>query len=634
MDTRSEPVAGGLRPQLVPHAAVGALVVAAGAARIAVHVTGDEQQVAVWVAGAAFVIAVVAATKVRGRVFDRRARRRAYTFAAVAGVWLVSVTVAGLSLGAVGILMAFGYALSTHWWRSRPVGLIQQKTSRSEYQRLWAENVGRPDGALPGSSLRDPQPIKAGIRYTLRLRPGKQDLGMVIAAAKKLRGGLRLQADQELLIEAHPTEREPDVLLTIVTRSPIRSSVYWPGPEAFDSASGRVILGPYADGEGRAAWRAYTENRLWGGYVQGGTGSGKSRLIESVAMSLAASASHPTVILYGDGQGGASSPLLMAHADFRARTHQQILVMLEGMHLVMLLRQDENAIAAREGFTPTDDRPGLLGIIDECHKPMSKLENAGAWQRVQYLASTIAREGGKVGVALLLASQAPTLDAFGGAGTPSAEAIRSNLLAGNGVMMRGKDPNAKTVFKVDVDPSQFPLLPGYGYLIDPAPGARSAQFRSYYLGDEQRQVWPKRIAWRSLDSGSAAAWGVTYLRRHQMAEEAVAAARQRIAARRAGVALDVSVAPVPPSTVGAIDLQVFPSWQEFVARAEQEAQRALREGHQRVLAAIRSGCTGPKAIQAATRYSERQVHNLLGDLLEAGEIAKGGYGRYELTGAA
>ncbi|MDM4723257.1 hypothetical protein QTQ03_28025 [Micromonospora sp. WMMA1363] len=33
-------------------------------------------------------------------------------------------------------------------------------------------------------------------------------------------------------------------------------------------------------------------------------------------------------------------------------------------------------------------------------------------------------------------------------------------------MMRGKDPNAKSVFKVDVDPSQFPPLPGYGYLID------------------------------------------------------------------------------------------------------------------------------------------------------------------------
>ncbi|MFE9955820.1 hypothetical protein [Micromonospora sp. NPDC005299] len=639
MHTTDTPVEGGLRQQLAPHAAVGALVVAAGAARIAAHVSGDEQQVARWVAGAAFAVAVVAAAQVRRRVFGKKARRRAYAFLAVAGVWLTGVTVAGLSLGAVGLLMAFGYGLSMHWWRQHPVGLIQPKVSRSEYQRLWSENIGCSDGVLPGSRLTSPEPFASGYRFALRLRAGRQHYGMVLDKIRVVRGGLKLRPDQELIVERHPTEAEPTALLTVVTRSPIRGDQDWPGPAAFERDTGCVRLGPFTDGEGVARWKAYTANRLWGGYAQGGTGSGKSRLIESVAMSLAASVSHPTVILYGDGQGGASSPLLMKHADFKARTHEQILAMLEGMHLVMLLRQDENAVEGLEGFTPTTDRPGLLGIIDECHKPLSKMENPALCQRTQYLAATIAREGGKVGVALLLASQSPTLDAFGGAGSSNAEAIRSNLLAGNGVMLRGKDPNAKTVFKVEVDPTSFPPLPGYAYLIDPDPEARSAPFRGYYVSDEQRKVWPSRIVWRSLDAGSAAAWGQSYLHRHELAENALEEARRRIAARRAGVV--VQPAPAPQQAAGGDGdaLQVFggasfPSWSQMVAQAQQEARKALREGHHKVLTAIRAGHTGPKAIQDATGYSERQVHNLLGELMEAGEIARGGYGRYEPARAA
>ena len=638
MTTNETPVEGGLRPQLAPHAAVGALVIAAGAARIATHVTGDEQSVARWVAGAAFVIAVVAATRLRRRVFDKRARRRAYAFLAVAAGWLTTVTAVGLSLGAVGLLMAFGYGLAMHWWRQHPVGLIQPKAVRSEYQRLWSENIGGADGVLPGSRLTNPQPIKAGVRFTLRLRPGKQYLGMVTGNLEKIGGGLKLFPDQEVIAERHPTEPRANVLFTVVTKSPVRENVFWPGPEAFEPDTGRVRLGPFTDGEGVARWKAYTDNRLWGGYAQGGTGSGKSRLIESVAMSLAASTTHPTVILYGDGQGGASSPLLMRHADVRARTHEQILAMLEGMHLVILLRQDENAVEGLEGFTPTADRPGLLGIIDECHKPLSKLENPRWCERIQYLAATIAREGGKVGVALVLASQQSTLDAFGGAGSPNAEAIRSNLLAGNGVMLRGRDPNAKTVFKVEIDPTSFPPMPGYAYLIDPDPEARSAPFRGYYVSDEQRKVWPQRIHWRSLDPGSANAFGETYLRRHELAEEALEAARQRIAARRAGVA-PVQRQPERPASGDGEAVQVFggaafPSWAQMVAEARQEARRALKEGHAKVLAAIQAGHSGPKAIQEATGYKERQVHNLLGELMEAGEIAKGGYGRYELAQAA
>ncbi|MCX5119200.1 hypothetical protein OG992_18605 [Micromonospora sp. NBC_00362] len=628
-------VEGGLRPQLAPHAAVGTLVVAAVACRVAVHAVGDEQTVAVWVAGAAFAIAVVAAMQVRRRVFDKRARRRALAFLGVAVGWLTGVTLTGLSLGAVGLLMAVAYALSMHWWRQHPVGLIQPKATRSGHQRLWAENNGASDGALPGSRLTSPEQIAAGVRFALKLRAGKQTLGMAQGAMEKLRGGLFLQTDQELIIERHPTEPEPTALLTIVTKSPVKDTVFWPGPQAFDPQTGDVRLGPFTDGEGVAAWRVYTETRLKGGYLQGGTEGGKSRTMEMLAITIAASTSHPTVICYADGQGGASSPLLMEHADFRARTPQRALAMLEGMYLLMQLRQDENAVMGLRGFTPTEGRPGVLGFIDECHKLLSKVDNPLYGERTQWLVSAIASEGGKVGVALILASQQSTLDAFGGAGTNVAEKIRGNLLTGNGAMFKGKDANAKTVFQISVDPRSFPDMPGYAYLVNPRPGARSAPFRSYYLTDEMAEEWPKRIVWRSLDAGSAAAWGTSYLRRDELAEEALEAARQRIAARRAGIVLD-EPAPAQPTTGGdgaaleSFGLAAFPTWTEFVAQAQQEALKALGPSHDKVVAAIRDGHTSPQRIADAIDLSVRRVHQLLGDLAEAGRV-RGGGRQYEVA---
>ncbi|PWR08558.1 hypothetical protein DKT68_15185 [Micromonospora acroterricola] len=628
---QAAPVEGGLRQQLAPHAAVGALVVAAGAARIAVHAVGDEKAVAVWVAGAAFVIAVVAASRIRRRVFDKKARRRALAFVAVAVGWLTGVTLAGLSLGAIGLLMAVGYGLSMHWWRQHPVGLIQPKVTRSAYQRLWAENVGSSDGVLPGSRLTNAEPIGAGIRYTLRLRPGKQHVGMVVDKMKTVRGGLKLRGDQQLIVEAHPTEPEPTALLTVVTNSPVQKGVLWPGPAAFDSETGRVQLGPYADGEGTAFWRAYTDNRLWGGFIQGGTGSGKSRLIDSLAMSLASSTSHPTVVWYGDGQGGASSPLLMRHADLFAGTFERILAMVAGMHFVMLLRQRENVQHGHEGFTPTADRPGLLGIIDECHKPLLEAENPEYWKRTQQLAATISREGGKVGVALVLASQEPTLNAFGGAGSRYCEALRSSLLTGNGIMLAGDDPNAKTIFGVKENPKEFPTGGGYGLVAKPAPGARQALFRSTYLDDRSKTIWPTRFTWRSLD-GTQAGVAVQGYR-----------TRERTFAERRAVVDGVSLIAEPrrpePAAGGdgaaleSFGGAAFPSWSVMVAQAQQEARKLLGPSHAKVVDAIRAGHTSPARIAEAIELSVRQVHNLLGDLAEAGQV-RGGGRQYEAVNQA
>ncbi|HEY6116746.1 MAG TPA: hypothetical protein VI172_12370, partial [Candidatus Dormibacteraeota bacterium] len=544
----------GVQKQIAPFAGMGLLVLASAALNAAKDTTDADAAVLAGTAAACIVIAVVAAKQMRKRLNDRQSLHRGYAFLTVAGTWLAGTVAWGLTLDAVAVLGILGTALSLHYLRKHRIPNRAANTDmpavgpepglavdRSPYEQRWDEFIGCAGGQLPDSRLESAQKVKAGWRYVLRLVPGKQSIASLMSAMVLIRGGLGLTVEQDVIAERHPVLAEPAVQLTVVTKPQVRKDQAWPGPETF--RDGYVDMGPFIDGEGHARWKVYTRDRMVGGYIQGGSGAGKSRLIESIVMPIADSQTHPTVIWYADGQGGSSSPTLMRCADYAARTHEQVKQMFVCAMLILELRQDENAVDDEPdddgeyddtiGFTPTEERPGLLLVLDECHKPLSKIENPDEWAAIQYMVMTIAREGQKVGVQAILASQESTLGAFGGAGN-NAEMVRSNLLMGNGIMMRSKDANARQVFKVADDPSQFPPLAGYALLIDPEEGARTAPFRAYFLTDELRKVWPTKIRWRSLDDGTANAAGTFYLMRHQLAQMAKEQARRRIAERRAG----------------------------------------------------------------------------------------------------
>src|SRR5690606_17646442 len=231
---------------------------------------------------------------------------------------------------------------------------------------------------------------------------------------------------QDLILEQHPTADESIIRMTIVRRSRVLTTAQrWPGPaEVYDPDRGTIRLGPYVDGDGTAEWRMARDNRLYGGFLVGSTGSGKSRLLESIALGAAGAAG--CAVWFGDPQGGASSPFLAAQADWVARDLDGIRQMLEAARRVKKLRQLENSYHELEGWTPQQHRRGLMIVIDECHAAM-------AVDAIRDIATELAREGGKVGIALVLASQVPTLDAFGGS-----DALRSNVVSGNLVLMRIK----------------------------------------------------------------------------------------------------------------------------------------------------------------------------------------------------
>lgn len=630
----------GIGRQVAPLGAAGLLIIAASATHAAAAATGDPASTALTVAVVAFVIAVLVAMKRGRRIACPRARVRATLLTLTGAVWLGVVTGTGMSWGAVEILALLVGALSLHWWRAHRIpdpgvaAPVVEDDALTLYADRWSDNVGDTGCLLPRTKLVRGERIDAGVRYTLMMVPGKHERASVTGNLEKIRGGLGLREEQDFIVESHPTLPQPHQLVTIVTRSPIKEEVIWPGPATFDPKTGSVALGPFADGVGVAHWRVYAGPRIKGGYMQGGTGSGKSRTFEAVAIAVAASATHPTVIAYADGQGGASSPMLAEHADMVARTLDEFRDMLSGLLRVKDHRQLENDLERWVGFTPRADRPGVLVWVDEQHKFFRD-------PVVAAMAAELVREGEKVGIAMVGASQDPLLSAFGGSGAGNnAETLRSNMLMGNGLVFASKAKDVKQVFGIDVDPSSFPPIPGYAYVVSPVPGARSAPYRNYHFTDAQARVIPQQIMWRELDPGAANAYGPAYRDRKVLAARALEAKRAKVEAMRNGLPVTPAVTrtiPAPPCPVP--EVAQFPVWRSVPTTVHPVDAVRIADIHRRAAAAItegvvlKNGFTMPSLLAKHLGCSTRWAHDALHHLVELGVMRPGDkQGQYYPTG--
>ena len=652
-----------VREQRKPWLAMGLLVFAAGAERAAAHLSGHEQQVALGWAAVGFVTAVVVAYRSRTRAMAKHLRRRFIAAVFGAAGWLSYVAACGLSWGAVATLTAIGSMLSLLFWREHRIHGRPQRaeltrdsapagddTNDLDYAHRWAANIGGEGKKLPGSQLITPEKIASGVRFTLELVPGVHTVEDVMAMVAKLRSGLQLLPGQEIIIEVHPEEPAPTALLTIVTKSTIKVDLPWPGPAgAFDAVRGSVVMGPFADGEGVALFSIYRKDGMFGGFMQGGIGSGKSRGIETLALAAASSVSHPTTVWFACGQDGASSPLLMRKADATATTPEDLLLMLDAALQVGRINGIENRQKGLRGFHPTPDRPGLLIIIDEFHNFLDPDQLGKMATEIQIRMAKIIKELRKAGVSLILATQDPLLTSFG----PSkrADAMRANLLIGNGIMMRSETNQAKQVFKVDVNARDFPDLPGYGYLARPFKGDRQAPFRFYFVNDQVIEQWADSFTWRSLGVTQermvqrfAGRW---YTDRHTQSDTYRAEEADLLHELATGDFTIADDTVMPDKTPVLNDAEVLlggeiPSfdeimrgWKDTPAPAHEptaEQRRPLTEAQAQVLAAVQQGVVQPKELMNVTGYSSAAVHAALKELERVGEIRKPRTGRYQAAG--
>lgn len=680
------------RRQLVPHLiAAGVLGVGLGSQAVVAHGVAGPAEVATVITPAA-----LAATEWGRRQARRRrpawARRITIGGLGAAG-WLTLSTFCGVGELQAGILLAAEVSLAARWWQANRIGYPAPVdgdqaeggpdsplplTDLGKILHDFEANAACTGGPLPGAKLLQPEQTRYGWSFRLELKPGKQTYKSLMGCLDDVAGALYIGVE-DLIPERHPDARSPAVCrLQVLTSSPIAGAMDFTGPRRIvgdDDGAVLLGLGPYADGDGEAMWRLYTPGSMWGGFLLGGTGMGKSRVIENLVIS--AMSGGDTEFWFIDPQGGGSSPALREHADWftgMAGAQDALDAALE----ILLARSEENAVEGWTGFTPSPDRPGLAIVIDECHNVFADPDRVADWAKV-------AREGRKVGIVIICVSQYPGLETFGGS-----EPLRSSIMTGNALAMHVKSNNAKNLMAgLDVDPKTLPFIPGYCYLQgNPDSGLRTAPFRNRNTDPDRTgelahrwlaEVTAERPGLEPLAVTATRLAGTAYTERHTSTDTGHAAAAARVQAMRAGQLPDpaddapgtrrpgtspgtgraTKAKAAPVADMGRV--VTFPEWapdfghagaanggaaQPFTPPPLPQPGTAtgtatgtaagtslppgeLTDSQQAVLDAIAAGIDRPKEIGEAVGLKHRQVQTLLKSLLEAGYIAKRAeYGRY------
>jgi hypothetical protein len=553
-------------------------------------------------------------------------RRQIHVAAAAAAVWLVWAAVTGPSWAAAFWWVLGTVACSTRWWKAHriphplapsrdrvPVPVLDESVPA-----LWDRNLGDQSGRLPGSYLsKEDTSVPKRVRYLINLRAGKQTPSKVLGELEYIAGGLHVPIER-VVLEPDP-ERDPNrVQLTIVEVSPIEQTMNYAGARIAGERRNLIDIGPYGDGDGFAQWRRWTpgEKPMTGswlsGFIVGGTGIGKSRLMELLAAGYMAAAD--SVVWFIDPQGGASSPALKEWADWSV-DDEGATTMLFALERIAKAREREMTAMKWSRFDPSPERPGIIVFIDECHDIFKK--NAKRW-------AALARKTQKVGIAFVGLTQDASLSSF------QEEALRAALLTNAIIMRTESKTQGQLIPGIEVNPLTLPDIPGFGYVLKRSASGRTAPFRSEYLAAPE--AWFERYPMPKLDTLSAAAAGDVYQLR---AEDAAAKEEETLrwveGLRNGEVVVEDDEPDLDDEgddeQGGAFQPPVFPA-SPFEPRPQD------KPADQRILVAVAQGITRTRDIQEAVGLGKSQTAALLRKLVDEQHLEQPTVGVYAIAGSA
>lgn len=378
----------------------------------------------------------------------------------------------------------------------------------------WATTIQRSGGVLPGAEISLPRKLEHGRAFPVQLAPGVQTVAAARGVLDRIASGLRIPAAKLAIEDADPDD--PSVMeLRVVDRSPVLKGVAYQGPRIVTDDEGtHIALGPYADGDGDAKYTVFTEDSMRSGFLFGGTGAGKSRLVEQIAIAMRKLG---VEIWYLDPQEGQSSPALMDLADWPLaglgddeNPTSNVEKLLRAMERAMKYRSKRLAVNGQKGFTHTRELPGIFVIIEECSDVFNTPDPTGVLYGTRF--GPLSKKIRKNGLGMLGVGHVYTLPTFGGD-----KMLRSSLTMYNLIALKTTEKSDSSLLPNGMpDPTVLPMLPGFGYIKSVA-SPRVAQFRAEYVTDPER--WLSELAGYGLDAGTANRIGDDYVRRHEIAEE-------------------------------------------------------------------------------------------------------------------
>ncbi|SBW19596.1 hypothetical protein FDG2_1449 [Candidatus Protofrankia californiensis] len=486
----------------------------------------------------------------RGRRTGWAPRRwlAAYTLTvAVAGaVWLAwTTTTHGPTRLPLAVLWAGGYALAVPYWRHHhipnPIGptppapepdvapeppaIAEVHEQLPEVIDLWNKWVACKGGPAEGSQLADRESTADGEKYTVLLprsgsRVSRRELQN---RAYQIAHAMGMSAAQ-IRIDAHDDGEHLAYLLATLDRETAAASLTYPGPkDCYDPATGITYWGRWPDGE-RMPWTAFHPERgVFSGVILGGTGAGKSRLVEQLCATWL-NTGFVTIWMI-DPQDGSSLPTLAEYADWAVvgRDPKRLNAMMRGIDIVGETRTKNNAIARpRRKVHPLSPRtPVLIVVIDECHMifdpnlvgPEQAAINANTVDR-------IARSYRKGGMGVLLASQDSGLKVFGGLDT-----LRANVVNYNSVVMRLTSNIAGGL--IPGFGGDAKALPPHGYAYyNGATGSRDIHGRAFDAENDLPRYYreaPRVELETAIRRPLTEQLGTAYTRRHHALDDATTA---------------------------------------------------------------------------------------------------------------
>lgn len=376
----------------------------------------------------------------------------------------------------------------------------------------WNRHVRASNGRLQGSTARDPRMTDYGMAFTVDLVPLKQHREMIEGQRTALSTVLDCP---ESAITVVPGQNQSEVEIRITIESPHTDSGDYDGPRiVVENGNTYIELGPYSDdGNQFERYLVATPSGIAHGFVLGSTGSGKSRLMDLIAIALRKLGYE---IWYLDPQSGASSaalrdeadwPLMGLHSGSRQLGNARDLI--AALKRVAAIRNKENGAAKRTTFQHTPERPAIAVIIDECQEMLNE-KNPDTGRKFGAELADLARILRKLGIKLLLGSQTYTLPTFGGSG---GAALRDALISGNCVIMRVADRNAvgMAIAGSALRPWQLPQGGGYGF--STTSRRPNVVWRGQCPADPG--AWMRQYPRPELDARAAKAAGEAYLHRFE-----------------------------------------------------------------------------------------------------------------------